>query len=362
MKAFFAKITLAILILIGFLWLIRILLRESSNEVKIILNPGRIPVKEFVIHADDDTIITGEKGTVLKIDRGTFKDCLGKPVNGQVEIRLKEIYSKSDHVLSGLTTTSDGKILETGGMLYLNAYQKGKVLCISDSAKIGIIVPAGKIQQGMKLYKGRFFDKTATVNWIEPEDLLNPSDYPEQLTLQESYNTDEITEMEAISRGYLSADTVAYTSNQFWSDYADGLYDAYTINSELNYVFETNDLGWLNVDRMIDITATREIRLLASIHRREDFNFPVVKLIFKNLEIYLDGFEAGNNRFVFGKNYSEHVHLPVGEPVILLAVAQHKGKPYLGMQEFILGDNPTSILNLQETTMDEIESLVTERF
>ena len=362
MKVFYAKIILAILVLIGFCWLIRVLLRESSNESRIVLNPDHIPTQEFIISADADTILKGEKGTILKIDRETFRDCLGKPVSGQIKIMLKEIVSKADIILSGLSTTTNGKPLESGGILYLNAKQKNRGLCICDTAKIGVIVPAKKILKDMKLYKGRFFDRTITINWTDPEDLLNNPGTSSDMSLRKANNTDELTEVEAYRIGSKTSDTLLNVVNQFWYDYNHSSFDDFTLGNRLNYVFETNNLGWLNIDRLPDYDKNKETKLTVSIQHRNDFRYPVVKLIFKHLDIYVDGFEAGSNHFVFGKNYEEGIFLPAGEPVVVLAVAQCKGKPYIAMQEFILGDNHFSVLNLKATTMHEIESMIKEKF
>ncbi|MBN2763960.1 MAG: hypothetical protein JXR41_12775 [Bacteroidales bacterium] len=298
MKLLFVKIGLAILIFFGFLWLIKILLNESSQDMVSPLNPDRIPVQEFFFSLNKDTIFTGKEGTVLKINKDAFIDCQGKPVEGRIRINLKEIYSKPDIILSGITTTSDGQILETGGALYLNAYQGEKTLCVNDTAKISVIVPAGEVRRDMKLYRGRFFDNTAKINWTDPEELLN------------------------------------------------------------NYVFETGNLGWLSIERLVDKMNAEEISLVVSVNNRKDYKYLIMRMIYLNLGICLDGFEAGKNRFVFGNNYAENLKLPVGEPVIVFAVAQREERPYIGMQEFILGKNNVSTLNLKETTTEEMEALI----
>ena len=68
------------------------------------------------------TIIRGEKGTVLFISKASFE---GAPANSIIDFRLKEAYSFSDIISENLSTQSGNKLLQTGGMIYVDAKYKG---------------------------------------------------------------------------------------------------------------------------------------------------------------------------------------------------------------------------------------------
>jgi hypothetical protein len=86
--------------------------------------------------------ITGEKGTKITFPLHAFKDSItGAPVNiGDVEIKLTEVLSKKDILLSGPMTESNGQLLISGGEIKVTAKLNGAVLIPGDSA-IKVEVP-----------------------------------------------------------------------------------------------------------------------------------------------------------------------------------------------------------------------------
>ncbi len=87
--------------------------------------------QNFKINTAKDTIIRGEKGTVLFISKASFE---GTPANATIDFRLKEAYSFSDIISENLSTQSGNKLLQTGGMIYVDAKYKGVDLNINSSA------------------------------------------------------------------------------------------------------------------------------------------------------------------------------------------------------------------------------------
>src|ERR1700753_2529494 len=78
-----------------------------------------ISVKAGTLRIDNtrDTLIIGPKGTAFFFEKGSFQLPDGATPNGKISIILKECYSSSDIVRENLTTTADGKLLETRGMI-----------------------------------------------------------------------------------------------------------------------------------------------------------------------------------------------------------------------------------------------------
>lgn len=90
-----------------------------------------VPGEFFDIDAKTDNTVEGKNGTVLFLPKGCFKNKNGKTVEENVRIELKEALSTSDMLLSNLTTIADGKLLASGGMIYLNATADGEELSIN---------------------------------------------------------------------------------------------------------------------------------------------------------------------------------------------------------------------------------------
>ena len=93
-------------------------------------------------------------------------------------------------------------------------------------------------------------------------------------------------------------------------------------NSELEYyIFNTTELGWINVDRFLHLKAPKGKFIL------EDKNLEKsrVSLIFKNYNAVLPGF-VENGKVSFG-------HIPLGEEVTIVAIKMNKGIPMIYMQD-----------------------------
>ena len=126
----------------------------------------------FEIHGNEDNVIEGEKGTIVVMPKGCFKDNDGNVVTSDIKIELAEALSQSDILLSNLNTTANGKLLETDGMLYFNATSNGKQLIINTKMPIRIEMPTDKKKPNMKAYTGTR-DKNGNMNWSNPQEIIN---------------------------------------------------------------------------------------------------------------------------------------------------------------------------------------------
>ena len=81
----------------------------------------------FTVKSNIETVLKGEEGTTLTIPSDCFETKTSmslrdtKQLSGVIQIEIKEFFKTSDMILSNLTTQSDGKLLETGGMIFLDA-------------------------------------------------------------------------------------------------------------------------------------------------------------------------------------------------------------------------------------------------
>ena len=82
----------------------------------------------FVINTNRDTTITCKEKTKLVIKANSFLDSNNITVKGPIDLKVTEYYKLSDIVLANLSTQSDGQLLETGGMLYIQAFKGNELL------------------------------------------------------------------------------------------------------------------------------------------------------------------------------------------------------------------------------------------
>ena len=140
--------------------------RKNNRRVDIILTPfapqslndffsyiSNRKLQQFMINNEHDITITGKKGTEIKIPANSFVDANGKLVTS-VTITLKEAYSYEDMLSHNLGTISGDKLLESGGMIYIEAQNmKGEKLTLGQNSSIEIGMPSSKpLPDDMQLF------------------------------------------------------------------------------------------------------------------------------------------------------------------------------------------------------------------
>ena len=113
----------------------------------------------FMITNKRDTVLTGKKGTIIKLPA----NCLSGDPTKPIKMVLKEYYGQYDMLMNNMTTLADGKLLESSGMLFLAAEQNGKPLTATKPLTYQFPNQDKNGNTDYNLYKGV---KTAQgVNW-----------------------------------------------------------------------------------------------------------------------------------------------------------------------------------------------------
>ncbi|MBL7816136.1 MAG: energy transducer TonB [Saprospiraceae bacterium] len=142
-------------------------------------------VQYFIFSSESDTTINGKEGTILKIPKLIFETETGSILKGNVKLELTEFLRTSDMVLANLTTESDEKPLETGGMLYINATDGlGNTIKIRSDRGIHIELPTPPNPKKMSLFYGQP-DINRRVNWQLAQAPVNDSVSTNYLTIIE---------------------------------------------------------------------------------------------------------------------------------------------------------------------------------
>jgi OmpA family len=116
----------------------------------------------FTIKSNKDTTIRGEKGTLLHFPNDAFA---GVAPNTPIEIKLKECYDYASIIAEHLTTKSGDNLLQTGGMIYVQAMANGKELTLQKPMEIQFSSAESKLK-GMQLFSGeRKMDRNGAMNW-----------------------------------------------------------------------------------------------------------------------------------------------------------------------------------------------------
>ena len=127
-------------------------------------------IQRFTFMADTGITIEGNEGTLIIVPNNAFIDKNENPINGKVTIELVEALYLDDMVLYNLTTLSNKSLLETGGMIHLNATQNNEAVFLKDDKPLYIEIPTMEVQEEMKVFDG-VIDSAGNINWINPKEL-----------------------------------------------------------------------------------------------------------------------------------------------------------------------------------------------
>jgi len=114
----------------------------------------------FSIHTDKDTLLRTLHGAIINITSGSFN------LTGKARIEIKEAFTPAEIFAAGLNTESNGRPLQSGGMLYINATIGGKQTELIKPVKISI--PNFYYDSAMQVFKGVQTD-SAGINWTDPQ-------------------------------------------------------------------------------------------------------------------------------------------------------------------------------------------------
>lgn len=135
---------------------------DSITEIDSVLSPI---TEKFQIQASEESVLKGKKGTSLYIPANSFQFDDGTVPKEHITIEIKECLSLTDMIFENLHTISDDQILETNGMIYLNAEADGKKLSIKKGKAIVIAFQKNGLDKEMDLfYEFKLNDSVKT--WI----------------------------------------------------------------------------------------------------------------------------------------------------------------------------------------------------
>ncbi|HEV7621477.1 MAG TPA: c-type cytochrome, partial [Flavisolibacter sp.] len=137
-----------------------ILLSCNSTKNASVLKPSNL--KSYFIRVDHlrDNLFKTPKGAFIRIKKGTFSE--------DQELEIKEAYSLKDMVLAGLTTSSDGRPLKSGGMIFINTKDGSKP---EMKLPISIVIPSFNVDKDMQLFKGEL-QKDSSINWDKVDSVI----------------------------------------------------------------------------------------------------------------------------------------------------------------------------------------------
>lgn len=258
-------------------------------------------VQTFTVDATSPYgVITGLQGTRIMIYGNAFLTQSDQPVTGNVTLKLQEVYSEKDIILSGGFTVAEGKPLISGGEIHLTAWQGTDELKLNPSGAVVVNIPAGSSPSyAMNEFYAREINDTADFNPVDTSQFIPIYNYSQ---------------------------------------------------SVYSYSFEIDQLNWINCDYYM-AQGGQQTPIKATVASPFDET---------NCRIFV---AFNGHRSAAGCNlvFSQHEFtpgpwytLPLGMSVTFVAIAEINGQFYSAFQSATIGNNHNEVMSLVPTTQTQI--------
>ncbi len=113
------------------------------------------PTQFFRADPEKSTVLVGAGGTRLTIPPFSITSLSGDPVRGEVEIYLKEVFTQGEMIMAGRPTTSEDRLMESGGQVLVTARQGRRPLMLAQPLTVALPV-SDKLRNpmAMRLFTG----------------------------------------------------------------------------------------------------------------------------------------------------------------------------------------------------------------
>lgn len=310
--------------------------KEPSSPIPVftsIQDHFPVPPQVFYMNPHKDFEVTGMEGTTLFIPAHTLVCADGGTAGSDVRLELKEVYSKADIILAGLHTSAGGRMLETGGTVYVMAYCGDEEMRVAKGSAIELDFP-NKTGVAMKPDMKTFNARTGSngqLDWYEAPELSSETRTTERFYIngeevdRETYlNLMDEFEMEreqamARDRSYANAEKL----------------DAYLLSSE--------QLGWINCDRFYEEENTTNV--VVSVDPKLS---PALRMVFDGINSVMAGEFISTDEVRFS-------NVPVGERVTIVGYSIADDKAFYGSVPAIVSNGAQYNMNLAPTSTSSLE-------
>lgn len=295
------------------------------------------PVQIFNVNPLKDTAITCKEGTVLIITAGSFVDKHNEPVNSMVDINVKEIYSASEMIFNGLSTVSNGTLLESSGMVHITATSESEELKLAEGSPIRIQFKKIANSPFMRTFLG--LQDLSQINWVLDENNIYDTilyTEPTQMVVQLDYGADSLVIVN-VTYGVIGTDTTRFRET---TELDTKLYAPF-------YQIHSTELNWINCDYFIDSEDNIDIQIA----KLEDV-VTMTYLVFEDLNSIMGAWEYNEANMLF-KN------IPRDSNVKVVSIAKNESGYLLSIEDITLSqDNQRIALSYQKSTLEEISKQI----
>ena len=309
------------------------------------------PSQYFLIDPKRDTLILGNEGTKLHFPAGCLQ------TKAKVMVELKEHYSMADYLKSGLATTSNGKMIESGGVIYLNAVENNaskKQVKINPDKGVGAEFTLDKKKPGMQIFIKD--PSKSRINWISQDSF----GYKEVWQMTETIYDDQDNIISQIT----------YKSKAEWEQHLKEVeaekkemeikqeaerkeaerkqklqMQAEKNKSKSDKMLQIYNLGFINCDRFIN---EQQKTFVVNLNNSKESGTANYYLVFKDIRGVMTGY-ASDNVLSFG-------NVPVNRIATLIAISFEGKQGYYYSRSLVTGNQANLQIDLKPVDEKFMES------
>jgi hypothetical protein len=268
----------------------------------------------FLINPLIDTVLKCKLGTEIHIKANSFCYEDLSSVKSTIELEISEYIHLTDMILNNLSTLSDNKIIETGGMLNITGKANNKKISLKENNNI-------KVQ----------FNS-------------NPKDFSPFYSNSKLNNQSLNWEIDR-SQGHPTI-----TSEQDTSLFIGDTLNWDKHSKNLN-ILSFNKLGWINCDRFLNFDNITEVYVKVEGRNMDSSTF--CSVILKNYNSIIPGKIVSDNSMRFSP-------LPVNEEVTLFLVSYKDGNYYMGIRDVFVKEKETYSVALELVSKEQLKLKIEE--
>jgi hypothetical protein len=306
-----------------------------QNDLRDLGDPPQI----FTITNDGVDTIKSRAGVTIVIRPNSFLLNEGQDPDEEIQIELREVFDKSDMILNGLSTQSDGRLLESFGMISLRATAVNDELHLKDGASIGVSIPNKRRGNDGELFYGIQTD--SSFNWEYAgaakdttllKEIIRPMSDGLASVKEEKYKYvngfAELVSDTAFVRLLSSQDSVDIDRALIFPD---------------TYDFEVRKLGWINCDKFIPLADNVDLEIAL-----RTYSQPIGYVVFESINSIMPvGFDRSGRSTVR--------NLPKDYPAELIVIDKINGE-FMWSRQSLKIENTTLTLSTKPISESELKS------
>ncbi len=328
---------------------------------------GLVDFEIFNIDNTRDTTLICKNGSRVNIPKQSFilaEDSTN--VAKEISIKIKEVLQTDEMVLEGISTVSDGKVLQSAGMIYIEAHKDGQKLVLKKDQQLKVEIATTESLSGMELFNM----EAGSNNWKTDTSVL-------RLDTCKNYKAEFIWSSKQVSKkeykkwkktdGYeaykeygknrfVFKGRVIDTRFVFGGGTSDTRKEHYIYEptdtlwvcdetAASTYQFKMSKLGWANVDKFLAMKRSVKSKVITE----EELK---VYMIFPKQNICLLGLEKEKHLYSFAK-------LPSNRRAVVVGYKQVDGnKVHYTKQKIITRTGIIILPPTQEVGMEEFREVM----